>query len=89
MRGNVAAGDAGERGAVNYFEHAIFPMNCARYGDLNFVTDLAQQFSPLAFLDDIGSSLVVLGSAAEQTNRSNGRSNVRLISDCGIILALR
>ena len=28
MRGNVAAGDAGERGAVNYFKHAIFPMNC-------------------------------------------------------------
>ena len=28
MRGNIAAGDAGERGAVNYFKHAIFPMNC-------------------------------------------------------------
>ena len=28
MRGNIAAGDAGERGAVNYFKNAIFPMNC-------------------------------------------------------------
>lgn len=28
MRGNLAVGDAGERGAVNYFKHAIFPMNC-------------------------------------------------------------
>ena len=28
MRGNIAASDAGERGAIDYFKHAIFPMNC-------------------------------------------------------------